>query len=168
MKAMRNLVVVTALIIMAVPVMFVFAEPLHKEVHFTINVPFEMPKSGMVLDEGKYILYQVSKNDLNLFWLYKENKMHSPIGVVQTVRIDYSSRRYPQETMMLLDTDVESSQAIPVITGWTIPGMDGWEIVGTKIDRDRAQRSHHARSHHALSGSRRKGEVIVKVTTANF
>jgi hypothetical protein len=167
---MKVVMIAAALIFMAIPAMKVSAEPLRKEVYFTINVPFELRKSGVMLDEGKYILYQVSQNDLNLFWLYKEDKMHSPIGVVRTTRIDFSSRRYPEETMMLLDSDVERDQTIPVITGWTIPGLDGWEIIGAKLDPDRAHMQHISKADRKKGHefARRKKEVVITVTTVNF
>jgi len=61
--------------------------PLHKQVNYTINVPYALRKANYLLPPGRYILYQVSQNDLNLFALYQGDMMHSPIAVIRTTRI---------------------------------------------------------------------------------
>jgi len=104
--------------------------PLHKQVYYTINVPYALRKSDYMLPAGKYILYQVNQNDLNLFALYQGNMMHSPVAMVRTTRIDYQAAGYPEKTRMLISFDEASADTHPVLRGWNIPGDDGWEIIG--------------------------------------
>lgn len=109
----------------------VFAQgPLHKQVYYTINVPYALRKANYMLPPGKYILYQINGNDLNLFALYQGDMMHSPIAMVRTTRIGYQATGYPEETRILMGIDESSADAHPVIRGWNIPGDDGWEIIG--------------------------------------
>jgi hypothetical protein len=104
--------------------------PLHKQVNYTINVPYALRKANYMLPAGKYILYQVNQNDLNLFALYQGDMMHSPIAMLRTTRIYYQATGYPEETRMLIGIDESSADAHPVLRGWNIPGDDGWEIIG--------------------------------------
>jgi hypothetical protein len=104
--------------------------PLHKEVYYTINVPYSLRKANYMLPPGRYILYQINANDLNLFALYQGDMMHSPIAMVRTTRIYYAATGYPDETKMLMGTDESSAGAHPVIRGWNVPGDDGYEIIG--------------------------------------
>jgi len=104
--------------------------PLHKQVNYTINVPYSLRKADYMLPSGKYILYQINQNDLNLFALYQGNMMHSPIALIRTTRIDYHATSYPEKTRMLIEIDESSLDAHPVLRGWNIPGDDGWEIIG--------------------------------------
>ena len=55
--------------------------------------------------------------------------MHSPIAMIHTVRIDYLNVDVPEKTAMHWRIDEFGSGSDPVITGWDIPGMDGWQIV---------------------------------------
>src|SRR5688572_32035117 len=128
MKMLKT-VALAVVFMVAASVMNVSAQgPLRKQVFFTISHPFEMRNSNVVLPAGKYILYQVSQDDLNLFAMYQDNLMHSPIAMVRTTRIDYSVRKAPKKTAMLVSFDEEANTVLPVIDGWTIPGMDGWEV----------------------------------------
>jgi hypothetical protein len=163
MKTLKNSAMAAIFIMVAATVISVSAQgPIHKQVIFTINAPFEMHKSGVILPAGKYVLYQVSANDLNLFALYKENLSHSPLAMVRTTRIDYHTNEYPDETQMLVNTDEEANENVPTIKGWTIPGMDGWEIIATVPDRDRIAR------YSIASVNRKVRNVEIVVTTANF
>ncbi len=163
MKTLKNSAMAAMFIMVAATVISVSAQgPIHKQVIFTINAPFEMHKSGVILPAGKYVLYQVSANDLNLFALYKENLSHSPLAMVRTTRIDYHTNEYPDETKMLVNTDEEANENVPTINGWTIPGMDGWEIIATVPDRDRIAR------YSIASVNRKVRNVEIVVTTVDF
>ena len=103
--------------------------PLHKQVNYSINVPYALRKANYLLPPGNYILYQISANDLNLFALYQGDMMHSPIAMIRTTRIIYHAVGYPEETRMLISYNESSPDAHPIIRGWNIPGDDGWEII---------------------------------------
>jgi hypothetical protein len=103
---------------------------LHKKVWFEINSPYRLRMGKYVLPPDRYYLYQVSANDLNLFFLFKGDMRHTPIAAIRTVRVINSVRGYPDKTYVEWVMDRESSEsAIPVVTGWEIPGEDGWEII---------------------------------------
>ena len=130
MVMLRKWAVATALILM----MAVAASaqgPLQKQVFYTINVDHAMRMGDYILPAGSYELFQISPNDLNLFALYKNNRMHSPIAMIRTTRIDYQATGYPSKTKIMLTIDEESNgrENIPMLKGWTIPGFDGWEII---------------------------------------
>ncbi len=163
MKTLKSAAMAAMFIMVAATVISVSAQgPLHKQVIFTINAPFELHKSGAILPAGKYVLYQVSQNDLNLFALYKENLSHSPLAMVRTARIEYQANDYPDETQMLLRTDEMANENVPVINGWTIPGMDGWEIIATVPDRNRIEK------YSIASVNRKPRNVEIMVETVNF
>ena len=103
--------------------------PIKKQVNYDINVPFAMRMANYTLPPGHYILKQVSENDLNLFALYKNDMMHSPVAMIRTTRIDYSVTRWPEKTRMLLTIDEDSPDSHPVLRGWNIPGESGWEVI---------------------------------------
>jgi len=106
--------------------------PLQKRVNYSINVPYAVRMGDYVLPAGNYVLYQINQNDLNLFALYKgEDMRHSPIAMIRTTRIDYQATRYPEKTkiMLTIDEEKQGRDNLPVLKGWTIPGMDGWEII---------------------------------------
>jgi hypothetical protein len=167
MKPLKSVALAVVFLILATTVSSVSAQgPLLKEVYFTINSPFEMGNSNVVLPAGTYILHQVSGNDLNLFALYKDNRMHSPLAMVRTARIDYQGTRYPGKTRMLMNMDEEATPtgAIPVINGWNIPGDDGWEIITMVANHERLATvgSDLSRMKH------KRGRVVVTVTTNGF
>jgi hypothetical protein len=103
--------------------------PIHKRVNYTINVPYELRMGDYMLPAGKYVLYQINQNDTNLFGLYQMDLTDEPIAMIRTVRIDYSGTEYPEDTKMILDIDESSYDSHPVLRGWNIPGMDGFEII---------------------------------------
>jgi len=116
--------------------------PLHKQVNYTINVPYSLRKANhYMLPAGNYILYQIDQNDLNLFALYQGSMMHPPIAMIRTTRIVYAATGYPEETRMLIGYDESSPDAHPILRGWNIPGDDGWEIIGvvTRHSRELSQ-----------------------------
>lgn len=139
MKAIKNIALTGIFLALMAPFMTASAQgPLIKRVEFMINAPFEVKNSNLVLPPGKYILLQTFQQHPDVFSLYQNDLMQPPIATVQTVRIDYASGNYPHKTRMLLDTDEETMTAYPIVKGWNIPGYDGWEIISTVMDHDRA------------------------------
>jgi hypothetical protein len=104
--------------------------PLQKKVNFSINVPYAVRMGNYLLPPGNYVLYQISQNDLNLFALYPQDMTNEPIAMIRTIRIDFAAGGYPEKTELLMEPDETSRRARPVLQGWTIPGTDGWEIIG--------------------------------------
>jgi hypothetical protein len=105
--------------------------PIQKRVDYTINTEHALRMGDYVLPAGKYVLFQVSPNDLNLFALYKDNRQKSPIAMIRTTRIQYLTTEMPEKTSLMLsiDEDRKGRDDLPVLKGWNIPGMDGWEII---------------------------------------
>jgi hypothetical protein len=103
--------------------------PIHKRVNYSINVRYALQMGDYMLPAGKYVLYQPSQNDLNLFALYQRDLRHSRVARIRTTRIEYQPGEYPEKTQMLLRIDETSPDALPVLRGWTIPGESGWEII---------------------------------------
>lgn len=162
MKALRNLAIAALFIFVAAPAMTASAQgPIQKRINFWINVPFELSEGKMILPAGKYVLYQTSQGDQNLFSLYREDMTSSPIAMIRTVRIDYLSGEQPRKTVMLVDMDDESSQTYPVITGWAIPGIDGWEITGVVGDSSMV-------SERIAKIDRKKQKVHIVTTSSGF
>ncbi|HEX8183196.1 MAG TPA: hypothetical protein VF747_00545 [Blastocatellia bacterium] len=110
--------------------------PLQKRVNYTINVSHALRMGDYMLPPGRYVLYQASQNDLNLFALYQDEMTHSPIAMIRTARIEYHGDQYPSKTRMMLDIDEASADAHPVLRGWNIPGEDGWEIISVVSKND--------------------------------
>jgi len=107
-----------------------------KRINYTINVPYSLKVGDYMLSPGRYVLYQVSNYDPNMFALYPNDMTQSPVAMIRTTRIEYHGTRYPSKTKMLLDIDESGSAAQPVIRGWTIPGEDGWEIISVVAKND--------------------------------
>jgi hypothetical protein len=131
MTNLRKYTAATVLVLLLATLTLQAQGPIHKRVDYTINVEHALRMGDYVLPPGKYVLYQVSPNDLNLFALYKDNRQHSPIAVIRTTRIVYQTMNMPEDTSLLLSVDEDSNQRedLPVLKGWNIPGMDGWEII---------------------------------------
>ncbi|HKV39157.1 MAG TPA: hypothetical protein VJX67_08085 [Blastocatellia bacterium] len=120
----------TALLIVASAALAYGQGPIEKVVRYEVNVPYTLRMANYTLPAGRYILHQVLADDLNLFALYKDDMMHSPIAMIRTARIDYASRTsYPDKTKMLLTVDESDPDATPIIRGWNVPGDDGWEVI---------------------------------------
>lgn len=137
MLKLRSFALAAFFLICAAVVPSLAQGPLHKRVNFSIDVPFELKKGRTVLPPGNYVLFQISTTDPQLFALYRDDMTHSPIAMIKTTRIDYSARRYPSKTRLLMDTDESWPQKYPVLEGWNIPGDDGWEVIGA-VTRERA------------------------------
>ena len=104
--------------------------PIQKRVNFSINVPYRIRMENYMLPEGNYVLYQINANDPDLFALFQgDNMRHSPIAMIRTVRRDYSSTHYPSHTNVRWVIDESDQDTLPVVTGWDIPGEDGWQII---------------------------------------
>lgn len=163
MKKPKVLMIAAILMIFTVPAIIVSAQgTMQKRVNFWVNVPFVINEGEMVLPPGKYVLFQVKQNDLNLFGLFRDDLTSSPIAMIRTVRIDYTSRGYPGETEMLYEIDHEREQSYPVIDGWTIPGMDGWEIISVTGE------NHSMNSKPAISRSKNGKKVVITATSSGF
>lgn len=132
MRVLRKCALVSVLLMLATTTSILASGPLQKRVEFTINVPYMLESGGLVLPPGDYVLHQVSQNNLNLFALYEGDMTDDPIAMVQTVRIDFQSGDYPEEAevMLTIDEEQEGCEDLPALTSWTIPGMDGWEVIG--------------------------------------
>jgi hypothetical protein len=130
----RALIVVAALVALASAT---FAQgPVQKRVNYSINVRHALKMGDYMLPPGNYVIYQMSQNDMNLFGLYQEDLTHEPIAMIRTVRIDYPLTDSPDDTSLILDMDESGAVANPVLKGWNIPGMDGWEIISVVSKND--------------------------------
>ena len=120
--------------------------PQQEKIHFTATSPFELKGSNVVLPAGKYILFQVKPNDRLQFALYQEDMTHSPVAMIQAVRIYYSLGRLPGKAKVLMDINESSPQNYPLLEGWNTPGDFGWRIInvtprtGTFVTKVQARR----------------------------
>jgi len=104
--------------------------PIQERINFTVDAPFELKGTNVVLPAGNYALFQIDRNDRNLFALYRgSDMMHTPIAMLKTVRIYYSLGKLPGKTKMLMEPN-EASQNCPVLEGWIVPGDFGWRVIG--------------------------------------
>jgi hypothetical protein len=129
MKSLRRSAIAAIMFVTAVASMTFAQGPLQKRINYTVNVPFAVRMGDYMLPAGKYVLYQISANDLNLFALYQNDMRRSPVAMIRTTRIDYQGRDYPGDTRVMLDIEESSSDARPVLRGWSVPGDDGWEVI---------------------------------------
>lgn len=131
MKILSKYTMMAMLVMMGLSASVWAQGPLQKRINFSINVPYALRMGDYMLPAGDYVLHQVIQNDTNLFALHPRDLTEEPIAMIRTVRIDFQSGDYPDDTKILLRMDNEgSADSVPVIEGWTIPGMDGWEIIG--------------------------------------
>ena len=110
--------------------------PAQKRINYTINVPYTLRMGEYTLSPGRYVLYQVSYYEPNLFALYPNDMRRSPVAMIRTARVEYHGTDYPSKTKMVLDIDESGDVGQPVIRGWTIPGEDGWEIISVVAKDD--------------------------------
>jgi hypothetical protein len=119
----------TAILLLAAAPLAVFAqEPSHERVTFTISAPYQLRKSDAVFPAGKYVLFQPTESDPNLFALYKDDMRHSPLALIRVTQVEYASDKYPERTAIILDTDEPRADSLPVVEGWTDAGLDGWQV----------------------------------------
>jgi hypothetical protein len=132
MKGLRNSVLASLLVVTGLVSIASAQGPLNKRVNYSISAEHALRMGDYILPAGDYILFQINQNDTNLFALYQgDNMMHSPIAMIRTTRIYYPSGRTPEKTHIMLEIDEESNTrgSTPVLKGWTIPGLDGFEII---------------------------------------
>src|SRR5215216_6511935 len=129
MNAIRKSALLAVMLFTAMASVVLAQGPIHKRINYTINVSHALRMGDYLLPPGRYVLYQIDQNDLNLFALYQDEMTHSPIAMIRTTRIEYQSHKFPEKTKMMLDIDETSGDAHPVLQGWNIPGEDGWEII---------------------------------------
>jgi hypothetical protein len=131
--------VVAGLMLLAVVFGTAFGQgPMKKRVNFDINVTFAMRMGEYLLPPGHYVISQVDDNDLNMFYLFKDDMRHSPIATIKTTRKEYAAPwNYPEKTEMRLKIEETKDQGtVPVLHGWDIPGDDGWTIIGVVPKKD--------------------------------
>jgi len=137
MNSLRKSALLVVLAVAALLPTLSFAQgPIRKQINYDINAAYGLRMGNYVIPAGKYILYQMSDNDLNLFGLYQENLSQPPIAMIRTVRVDYLPTDYPGKTSIVLTLDESGSTTRPVVHGWNIPGEDGWEIISV-VERRR-------------------------------
>jgi hypothetical protein len=101
--------------------------PVLKRVNYQANVSYRL--GDYIAPPGAYVIYQQSRNDVNLFGLYQQDLGREPIAIIRTIRIDYSVAGYPDKARVFLEADESDINARPVLRGWTIPGESGWQVV---------------------------------------
>ena len=127
---MRNKIYVVLLTMIMVMVAATAFGQMKKRINFNISSPFALRMGDYVLPSGKYVLIQVLDNDTNLFALHPSDLTNEPIAMIRTVRIEYPSGKLPDDTKLFIELDERSPQVQAVVDGWTIPGLDGWEVIG--------------------------------------
>jgi len=137
MNAIRKSALLAVMLFTAMASVVLAQGPIHKRINYTINVSHALRMGDYLLPPGRYVLYQIDQNDLNLFALYQDEMTHSPIAMIRTTRIEYQSHKFPEKTKMMLDIDETSGDAHPVLQGWNIPGEDGWEIISVVAKDDK-------------------------------
>jgi hypothetical protein len=123
-----------AVVLLAVAVPILAQGPLQKRIDFTINSPFELKKSGLVLPAGNYVLFEIDAKEPHLFALYRDDMTHRPIAMIWTMRTN-NMVRWPTKTRIIMETDESSSQNYPLIEGWTVSGEDGWQVISAVTSR---------------------------------
>ncbi len=104
--------------------------PMLKQVNFSINTPYALQVGEYLLPAGNYVLHQVLQNDPNLFALHPQDLSKEPIAMIRTVRVSFPPASLPEDTKIFVEIDEGTPNAHPVVQGWTIPGSDGWEVIG--------------------------------------
>jgi hypothetical protein len=124
-------IVLVAFVIVVLPALTAFAGPIQKRVNFTIDSPFKIETGNSIMPPGDYVLYQINRNNTKLFALYQDDLTEGPVAMIQTVRVGYLPGEYPEESELFLNTDEQSdsAQSVAELIGWTIPGLDGWEVI---------------------------------------
>jgi hypothetical protein len=108
-----------------------------KQVQFDINVTFALRMGDYLLPPGHYVIYQVDDNDLNLFYLFKDDMRHSPVATIRTTRKEFVEPNFPEHTKMNLRIEETKDQGTqPVLRGWNVPGDDGWTIIAVVPKKD--------------------------------
>src|SRR2546425_1548982 len=99
-----------AIFLIAASTVAAFAQgPLQKRINFSASTPFELKGTNVVLPSGDYVLFQIDRQDPQLFALYSGRDMkHRPIAMLRTVRIPYDMNTFPGKTRVFMDIDEAS------------------------------------------------------------
>lgn len=130
MTAIKKSAMIAALLI-ATAAAVAAQVPTRTQIHFDINVPYEMEMGGYSLPAGHYILWQDSQNP-NLFRLYQHDLAREPLAVIYTVRGRHWAARQGG-TRIALDVDESNSDSLPVVRAFKVPFDDPWEVVSVKV-----------------------------------
>src|SRR6185436_10931101 len=91
-----------------------------ERINFTVNTPFGLKGTSVVLPAGEYALFQIDRNDRSLFALYLGTDMtRSPVAMLRTVPIYYSVGKLPGKTSLILEGSVSNRV---VLEGWNVQG----------------------------------------------
>lgn len=131
---LRRFALAAVLLLGAAAVPTLAQGPLQKRIDFTINSPFELKKSGLVLPAGNYVLFEIDAKEPHLFALYRDNMRHRPIAMIWTMRTN-NIARVPSKSRIIMETDESSPQNYPLVEGWTVPGEDGWQVISAVTSR---------------------------------
>jgi hypothetical protein len=135
MVSLRKSALAAFIVLTAMTAMVFGQGPVHKRVNYTINVSHSLRMGDYMLPPGRYVIYQINQNDTNLFALYQNDLTSSPIAMIRTTRIEYPTDETPSRTEMIIDVDETGRENRPMLRGWNIPGMDGWEIISVVSKR---------------------------------
>ena len=127
---MKNKVYAILLTILMVMVVGAAFGQMKKRINFNISSPFALRMGDYVLPAGRYVLVQAIDNDTNLFALHPTDLTNEPIAMIRTVRIEYPAGRLPDDTKLFIELDERTPEVQAIVDGWTIPGLDGWEVIG--------------------------------------
>lgn len=127
----KRFAVALVFLLCAMTAAFAQGGPTQRKITFTVDSPFELKKSGVVLPPGHYVLFRFEPNNRHVFALYRDDMTHPPIAMIQTIPIIYNLGRLPGKTRMLMEPDESTSQTTPVLAGWNVPGEDGFEVIRT-------------------------------------
>jgi hypothetical protein len=136
MVSLRKSALAAFIVLTAITAMAFGQGSVHKRVNYTINVSHSLRMGDYMLPSGRYVIYQINQNDTNLFALYQNDMMTSPVAMIRTTRIEYRTGETPSKTEIIIDVDEASRDSHPMLKGWNIPGMDGWEIISVVSKRD--------------------------------
>ena len=132
MRNSVNRLLAATLMALAVSLSVGAQNPLHKKVNYSIDTEFELRMGDYILPAGKYVLFQIDLDNPNLFGLYRGDLTKEPVALIKTVRKTYPTGDFPDKTKIKLVMDEENPrrETVQVLKGWTVPGTDGYEIVG--------------------------------------
>jgi hypothetical protein len=136
MVSLRKSALAAFIVLTAITAMAFGQGPVHKRVNYTINVNHSLRMGDYMLPPGRYVIYQINQNDTNLFALYQNDMTTSPVAMIRTTRIEYQTDETPSKTEMIIDVDESSRDSHPMLKGWNIPGLDGWEIISVVSKRN--------------------------------
>jgi len=103
--------------------------PQQEKIHFDAHQAFQLKGTNFLLPPGHYVLFQIKTNDRYKFALYQGDMRHSPVAIIQAVRIYYSLGRLPGKAKVLMEPDESSPHNTPVLEGWNVPGDYGWKVI---------------------------------------